>query len=392
MSINKFIILILPFLFFSFVLLLSLVVFENGIYSDEIDVIGYSNGSSPFFLLYLCISISVFLIIWLFIPNEIKSLDYNLSYHKSIIYISIVLLIYFLIPILLYGPSHFLGINRYEFNSLPYVKLFNIKLFLAVFSFVWGAYHSREENKYSIYLGLYLCFIFICIAYGEKNSGIIDSMIYFACGYFLYSVSKIKLISILKFFTIIIIIIIVIFSLQLLLLNVPISELVDSFLIRLGRQSQVFWGAYELGIISDIEYNINWNGFNYYYEGLKGMKLIMYTLMSPDMYNIHSGSLAGGYPGILFLMTSDIIYLLILYIVLSIVFIIPFIVYFFLIFRVSYFPIILPFYIFAMTVHLKIFQSGNIFLLTNPKYVFFYCISLLLILLYFIKKEKYNEI
>jgi hypothetical protein len=158
---------------------------------------------------------------------------------------------------------------------------------------------------------------------------------------------------------------------QLFVLNIPSSELSDAFFIRLARQGQVFWIAYEELINASVQANhsINLNIFNYYYDGLNGMKLIMYTFMPIEQFESHNGSLAAGYPGILFLVDNNLLSLVLMYVFLSIVSIIPYIVYFFIILRYKLNYILLFFIVFAMTVHLKIFQSGNIHLLTNINYI-----------------------
>jgi hypothetical protein len=392
MQLKKFFILLLPYLFFSLITLSSLYIFASGTYSDEIDVVGYDNGSLNFYLFYIFISILSFLFIWGLVPSRIKELSFQLKNKKMIVYLSIVLLFFYAIPIFLHGPSFLLGINRYEFNSLPYVKIFNIKLLLAVFSFIWGAYYSRDTKKFSIYLKLYFIFIFICLLYGEKASGILDSIVFFLVGYFLYSSKSFSFIKFTKIILPVLTIPILLFTIQLNLAGTA-DNLIESFFIRVGRQCQVFWGAYEQEILTNaIRHEIDWSGLNYYYEGLKGMKLSMYNLMPTEMYNNHTGSLAAAYPGVLFFITNDMFYLILFYIVFSIIYIVPFIFYFLFILRISYSYIILPFYVFAMTVHLKIFQSGNIFLLTNPKYILFYSFILLFILFYFVKRLSRHEI
>lgn len=392
MQLKKFFILLFPYLFFSLIILSSLYIFATGIYSDEIDVVGYDNGSLSFFIMYMVISLFSFLFVWSLVPKGIKDLNYNLKSRKAVIYLSILLLLFYSIPIFLHGPSFLLGINRYEFNNLAYVKVFNIKLLLAIFSFVWGAYYSRDIKKFSIYLKLYLIFIFICLLYGEKASGILDSIVFFLVGYFLYSNKSFSFIKFTKIILPILTIPILLFTIQLNLVGTA-DNLLESFFIRVGRQCQVFWGAYQQEIlINAIRHEIDWRGLNYYYEGLKGMKLSMYNLMPTEMYNNHTGSLAAAYPGVLFFITNNMFYLILLYIVFSIIYIVPFIFYFLFILRISYSYIILPFYVFAMTVHLKIFQSGNIFLLTNPKYILFYSFIMLFILFYFVKRTCRHEI
>lgn len=383
----KFLLLIAPLTYYNILTFISLIVFSLGFYSDEINAVGYHNGSISFFSLFLLLSIFSYYLVWKAIPNRLKDFSFKLKHKKEVIWISILFLLYYAIPIFIYKPTFILGINRYAFSDLPYVALFNIKLFLAILSFIWGAYASREEKKLSIFTFLWFSFIIISFSYGEKSSGVIDSIIYFICGLLLFRNKEIKL----KTFTILLLLIIsfpfILFTFQLFILQIPISELSDAFLIRLARQGQVFWIAYEELINSNISVS-NLNILNYFSDELNGMKLIMYTFMPYDKFITHTGSLAAGYPGILFLINNDLLILILMYISFSIISIFPFVVYFFIILRCKYHYLLLFFIAFSITVHLKIFQSGNMHLLTNYKYILFYFFITILFVHVITKKPR----
>ena len=387
----KFIILIAPLLYYNILTLISLIVFSCGFYSDEIDRIGYFNGSITFYVLFIIISVLSYYIVWKFLPTRYKIIDFRLRYKNEVFFISGLLLFYYAIPVVWYQPAFILGINRYEFTDLPYVYLFNIKLFLAILSFVWGAYNAQSNKKISRFALLWLSFIVISFCYGEKSSGVIDSLIYFFCGYYLYKNQDIKFKTFVWLFTLIISFPFILFMIQLFVINIPSNELSDAFLIRLARQGQVFWIGYEELINSNVYSSGNFDIFNYYTNGLNGMKLLMYTFMPINQFESHSGSLAAGYPGILFLVDNNIIVLVFMYIFFACMSILPYIVYFFIILRYKLHYLVLFFIVFSMTVHLKIFQSGNMHLLTNMKYIIFYSV-ILMIVFYTLMRKRKNKI
>lgn len=382
----KFILLVVPLFYYYVLSFISLIVFSLGFYSDEIKTVGYFNGSIAYYSLFLFIFIGSTYLIWKIVPNKYKDLNFRLRHKKEILMISGLLLLFYFIPVLLYKPAFVNGLNRYQFTDLPYVDIFNIKLFLAILSFVWGAYASQEHKKLSKFTMLWIGFVLISFCYGEKSSGVIDSLIYFFCGYFLYRNKDIKFKTFFLLFLLFISFPFVLFIIQLFIINIPTSELSDAFLIRLARQGQVFWIAYEEFVNNNLRFE-NFGIFNYFSDELKGMKLIMYTFMPFDKYEAHSGSLAAGYPGILFFADNSLFSIIFMYATLSMLSILPFIVYFFILLRYRMHYLILFFIVFSMTVHLKIFQSGNIQLITNIKYIIFY-FTMIILLFYLLSRKR----
>lgn len=385
--------LLIPFIFFNILSFSSLIVFSSGIvYSDEVGTSGYYNGSIEFYLYYLFISSIIFMLAWAAVPKKIKKIDFELKYEKEIVIMSILFLVYYSIPIFLNGPAFMIGINRYVYKELPFAVVCNIKLFLAVFSFIWGAYASKDKRSFSKFIKLYITFIFIAICYGEKGSGTVLSFIFFITGYLIYS-TRIRYFKFILIGLLASLIVLLVYAMQLYISGVDIEQIGEAFIIRFGRQSQVFWAVFNDRInISSVDTSIWLNGFNYYNDSLMGGKLIMYNIMPTDQYNAHNGSLAGVFPAILMYISNDIFILFLIVVIMSIIYITPFIFYFLVLMRYKKYYILLPFIVFALTVHLKIFQSGNIFLITNPKYILFYLVVIFGMSYYIFKRKAHSDL
>lgn len=387
-KLSPFLLLIFTFLYYAVLTQVALYCFQSGIYSDEVNTIGFDNGSADFYLFYLAISVAAFFVFWRFIPKIGKNFDFDLRHRDAVAVVSMLLLCYFSVPLAIYGPALFSGMNRYAYQELPLVTIFNLKLFLALFSFVWGAFHTQYGKSTKKFLFFYLSYLFICVLYGEKASGIVDSFFYFFTGYFLYRKTPMKLSVVLSIAATVIIIPLLIYSMQLLIIGLSMDQVLIAFFTRLGRQGQVFWSVYGSEVFRASQDNIAWDQFNYFREGYSGMKLLMYSVMPPDKFAAHTGSLAAGYPAILFYTTHSALHLIGIIAAMSFIYIIPMYFYFFVLLRYKYFFVILPFFVFALTVHLKIFQSGNIFLMTNPKYVIFYIGTVILLLFFFLARMR----
>jgi hypothetical protein len=384
---------LLPFVFFNILTLLSLVIFENyGHYADEIDIYGYHNGSIEAYLYYLLIAFASILFVWRGLLSKITHTMPLFRCRKELIVLSLLLLLFYATPLLIHGPAFIKGVNRYEYQLLPYVKFFNLKLMLAIFSFVWGAYASRETKFMNPFILLYAGYLLVCILYGEKASGPINSVFFFYTGYLIYSYKRPSIKKILTYSLGTLIFIFTFFYIQLYLIDINPGEILEAFLSRFSRQGQIFFGVIELDLQRQNMGAINWDLFNYLSSNSQGMELLKYELMPHEKYVTKTGSLGVGFPGILLFTTNSNFIITALYILMSVAYIVPIFVYFFVLLKVRYFIVILPFYVYSMTVHLKIFESGNIQLLTNYKYIMFYIVVLLLLMAAFVRKNELRTV
>lgn len=376
---SRLIALILPFLSYSGIFIISLFLINQGVYTSELGVYTFDNGSQWLFFIYFMMSLLVFFMFYNL--SNIKNITFHISKKKEsylLNFISVLALFYF-IPILLHGPAILLGMNRYQYLELPFVSVFNIKAWISLLCYVLGFLFHQNKKRTVI---LFMIILGTAVLYGEKGSGPLLMLTFFLSGFLMYKSKRLKLVSLFKFIAVGIVILFSIYVVQLLVLDIDLQTIINALVNRLARQSQIFWEMYnqfpfEQGRI-DSALLFGRLGDS---STISTMHYMMKLVMPAAEYSKHGGSLAGGYPSVLFLLTDSYIQLLLLSMLLSIVYIVVIHFFFVSLFKVSYVFYLLPILYFGFTVHLKVFQTGNVSLFLNEKYLVVLFLSLLFCLL-----------
>lgn len=389
--------LVVPFLSFSILFFPSLIILELGIYTDELEVFTYSNGAIYVYTFYFLFMISIYYFLFNLLSISKLNLDISGKYETYIITIFILMLCFYSVPIFYYGPSFMIGFNRYQFMDLPFVSIFNIKAIISINTFFLGAIIGCNGEKSKLASILLLVLLFVSICYGEKGTGPILIITYSISGYFCFKNTRIsfkKLLLVLLFFASILGLI---YALQIVLGGGNADIIERHFHNRLGRQSQLYWSLYEYyfgGVISSS--NIEMEkifGSIYDSETKSTMRYMMELVMPRNKYIAHTGSLTGGYPSVLFLLVDNFYALILISFIFGLVYIIPLLSLFLYINKFSELKYLAPMLVFPYTVHLKVFQTGNLSQFLNIKYIAFLMFSTILIVIYKsiqIKRKRYN--
>ncbi|MCB0390346.1 MAG: hypothetical protein KDD58_03595 [Bdellovibrionales bacterium] len=368
-----------------------------GAYSDEIDEIGYPVGAPLKYSITILISLIIFYFVWKLLPIKIRNAEIHFEYQKLFFSFFTIGLLYFSIPVFMYGPAPITGLNRYQFNDLPMVPLFNIKLFLGLLCSILGVIFATAINHKDKKLAfrLFLILMLINICYGEKASGLIIALIYFAIGYL---IALNKKISIIKFSLSSLALLCFLISLyvgQLLIRDIELEGIWDHFGNRVARQSQLWWKVSQLsqsGAIAELD-----SGFKLFteYKDVKsvdlegGMRFMMSQVMEEKAFAKHKGSLAAGYPSILMFIDGGKSFWPLI-VIMAFIYILPYYFCFFIGYLHPLIKLFVPFSLYFIGVHLKIFETGNIYLFSNPKYYFGYLFILLMLVIVLVQFKAFN--
>ena len=279
----------------------------------------------------------------------------------------LILLSIYIIPILINKPAFILGITRYEYLNLPYVKLFNIKLLICLHALFLGLLESNRSYILKFRNVLLISTIFVMFCYGEKLSGFLILSSYFFSGFILTS-KKFNLKIIFTNTLFISFSLILIYLIVILLQGKTLIYSLGAFIYRMSLQGQAYWVTDLYSFVYNHEFKIGLlDNLNYYSDHTQlGNEFIKNYFISSKESHME-GSWAAVYPSILCLNQSYLGFILI-----SIVFnFFNFLIYNIILsngtFRLfSIFSIIICYY---YSVVLKVFQSGNMYLLTHPKFI-----------------------
>ena len=385
---SRFISLTLPFIVYNFIFFVSLFIINEGIYTSELQKETFDNSSQWVFLFYFLLSLSIFYIFYRI--SNLSSFSINLDVKEQnfiIVFISLMAAFYS-VPILIHGPAMLNGLNRYQFLLLKYVDFFNIKAWISLTCYFLGILYFYRKRASIILL---ICIVLLTLLYGEKASGPILMFTFFISGLLMKMNVPIKVFSKITLLAMLVAMFLVfIYFIQLVLLDLETERIINAFYIRLGRQSQIFWELYNRFPFAD--YNVDKSSLfgNIFHSGdtISSMHYMMKIVMPIDEYIKHGGSLAGGYPSVLLLITNNLVEFFLLSSLLSILYISVVFFFFVSLFRFKYSMYFAPIFFFAFTVHLKVFQTGNLSLFLNEKYIVVLFCSILSFILIQIKQYR----
>lgn len=386
---SRFLSLILPFISYCGIFLISLFVINSSIYTSDLRLLTYNNGSQWLFLGYFTISLIIFYFFYKI--SNIRTLKFNISDKQQgfLLFSIFLLVIFYFVPIAIHGPALLRGMNRYQFLELSYVKFFNIKVWISMLCYVLGFLYSSRKRS-SIFLFIFV--ILTALMYGEKGSGPILMITFFLSGLMMRTSRNVRVLTLIKIGAIGIVSLFTIYVLQLLFLSLEIDVVLNAFENRLGRQSQLFWAFCNLFPFKDSEINLDMIFGSVSDENtISTMHYMMELVMPKDEFLSFEGSLAGGYPSVLLLLVDTKLGFLFLSATLSIIYIVVIYFFFVSLFKITYTVYVLPILYFGFTVHLKVFQTGNLSLFFNEKYLVILLLSFLFYFLYLIKIISRNK-
>jgi hypothetical protein len=364
---------LIPFLFFSFGTLGSLLLLEGGAYSSEIGEYGYATGGWYRYGIYIGLSVIQYFLIFRLISPRAPVIDWSPLNERLTIYLFAGSLAFYAVPVIYYGPAVLIGLNRYEFIDLPIVQIFNIKLYIAVLSFYIGLVANKPGSPYRRKAKiLFSLTIIVMVMYGEKFSGPIAAYISYYSGKLMAEKNGyINFRQICKVALALFIFLAGIYFLWGALSGFGADLIATAFIDRASRQGQAWWkldemanllgGANGKSVIDNLLY------YSYSESNPLGNKYVMSMIMPSDLYNMHSGSFAAVYPAILYLNNNYITFLFYALAMNALYWVGQIIVYFY-----SYRGFIiyaLPATCAWYAVNLKIFQSGNVYLITHINYI-----------------------
>ena len=365
-------------------LLVSTYVFEAGTVSDEIDQVGYAVGAPELLLSYMGVSLLTFYLIWKLVPRRIRERDIVFHSPRFFYFLFAMALVFYAVPILQYGPAVMRGLNRYQFHALPNVAMFNIKLFMGIACSVLGLIIAgKTKTNRRIAWSLLGVLIILNLAYGEKASGMLMDFTFFASGLLIGFNRPIRVFAFLAPALAAGGLLVGMYFLQLGVAGATTDDISAHFANRFGRQSQLWWKTVELHKRGDLVSKARDVDMLLDYDDAKedrnvsGMRYMMSVVMPAKRFAQHNGSLAGGYPAALFYIDGGENFFVFV-IILAIVYIVPFYLIFVIFFESPALQYLIPLGIYFLTVHLKIFDSGNTYLVSNPKYMVGYAILLAL--------------
>lgn len=374
---------VLPFIAFNLSTVLSVFLMELGAFSSELGQFGFATGGGFRLLLFMAISIVIFYFIQLILKPKFEYTN-SPTKDKIIVIWFITLICAYTIPLLVYGPPVLTGKNRYEFAELPLANYLNIKLIISIACFFLSFVASSRGKLRSSAWKLFILSLVLMVLWGEKMSGPFNAIIYFATGYLLNSDIKINVGKAL-FVSLSLIVVILSFYLVWGLISGLSTELIlFSFLDRGARQGQAYWKLDMLANIDNVVFTKgvleNMNFYDYSASNVLGNRYVKNQILNPDLFGIHTGSFAAVYPAILYLNNSfteflgygamfEIIYWIV-------------IVIFFYYSHRGPFIYLMPFLCSWFAVHLRIYQSGNIYLLTHYNYILGIALFIILFLRY----------
>jgi len=339
----------------------ALLLLEGGAYSAEIGERGRFVGAILVFLTYLIAALAAFVVVFLALPHKAPPKP-NRSYVRIANTCSVLLLIFYAIPVLVYGPTILNGQTRYAFLDNPYVKYFNVKLYLAMIC----AYHGwmlRLTGRFA-YLCIFVAILVLMVCWGEKASGPQYAITYFVAGLLLAGGGVRKILKPMFFLAPLAV---AIWALPTLLAGRS-NEITDAFLDRLARQAQIFYkvvddpptGAGARISLEALDY------FGEYTPHQNGMNYLKDQYITDSLRDIHRGSLAAGYPAILIsawgLTGFILIFFLeiIRFLLMREVLIVGF---------QAQLIILAPVYLYLLNYIGKIYESGNAYLVTSPVFL-----------------------
>lgn len=341
-----------------------------GAFSSELGEFGYPTGGYIRYIIYIGISIAEYILIMLLIrPKPIQG---SKKVDRFVLIFFSCALIFYAIPIIIHGPAFLLKLNRYEFMDLPMVGFFNIKLFLGVMMLFLGiaARPGGDYRKYSFLL--FFLTVAVMMMYGEKFSGPLISIIYFFGGLWIGTGDqKIRLEKILGILILALAFMASVYFLWGTSEGHSPYVIAEAFADRLARQGQAWWKLDELAMHQGGAHGFsvfqNLNYFNHSQDTPLGNHYIMSLIMPEKQYSAHEGSISAVYPAILYL-NNNFGELLVYALIFNFIYWLVQIFYFHFLYRkqVIY---LMPVFCLWYTVHLKIFESGNIYLLGHYKYL-----------------------
>lgn len=348
----------------------ALILLEGGAYSAEIGERGRFVGATLIFLTYLVAALAAFLVVYVALPHQAPPKP-NRTYVRIANACSVLLLLFYAIPVFVYGPAFLNEQSRYEFLSNPFVKHFNVKLYLAIIC----AYHGwmLRLTKRMSYLIFFVAVLTVMICWGEKFSGPQYAITYFVVG---LALSGRGVGRMLKPLLILTPTLLVIWALPTLLAGRG-NEIQDAFLDRLARQAQVFYkvvdeppsGTDARSPLEVLDY------FGEYTPHRNGMNYLKDQYITDKLRDVHKGSLAAGYPAILISawgltgMLPIFLLEILRFLLMREVLIVGF---------QAQFLILTPIYLYLLNYIGKIYESGNAYLITSP--VFLMMIALIFVL------------
>ena len=375
---------LIPFLFFTCGTLASSLMLEAGAYSSEIAQAGYYTGGWYRYVIYMVLSILEYFVIFRMLSPRLQ-FERVMVNERLIIILFAVSLLFYSAPVFYYGPAVLIELNRYEFMDLPHVKFFNIKLYIAVMAFYLGLTAGPGGSYRAMAKTLFFALIIVMLMYGEKVSGPITAFISYYGGLLMASQdNKIKLAGLLKIGLGIAGFFLLIYYLWGAMAGHTADIIFDAFLDRASRQGQVWWKLDELanyqGGAMGKSVLDNLNNYAYASNNPLGNQYIKSLLMPAELYQMHSGSLAAVYPGILYLNNDFYTFLAYALVMNAIYWIVQIAIYFysFRSFAIYALPATCAWY----AVHLKIFQSGNIYLISHINYLAGLTFFLIILLLF----------
>ena len=344
---------------------------ENGAYANELRQVGFPTGSSVRLIGWIFVHLVPFFFSALFILPRLRHVEFTSRTNSMLLIISSFLILFYSVPIILYGPTFLNGLNRYQFLELQYVGIFNIKLLLAINCFYLGRISAGFDKAITAkFLFIFVLFLMIC--YGEKFSGPVNAILFFLMGQF-YGFGKktLKLRTLIKLYASVFVVLVMIYAIALLALGRDISTIRNAAENRIGREAAMWWIA-DYQRQNDIFYISKsipdvLNYYEYSSESPLGNQLFKLSFMHPEEKRSHTGSVAAVYPAILYL-GGEYSTLLVLSFFFAI-FYWSFIFVFFTLNINGVLSLLTPFYSYVFAAFLKIFQSGNLHLLTSYWFV-----------------------
>ena len=361
---------LIPFAFFQLPMIPAILLLEGGAYSSEIGEAGRPIGAIWYFLLYLALALGAFVVVRASLHHRAPPPP-PADFVRTANVASILMLLFYLIPVFVYGPAFLIGQTRYQFLAAPFTGLFNIKLYLGIICVFHGWMFSTTKRPF--YVVYFVAVLLAMIAWGEKYSGPQYAVTYFVVGLALSGgfVRKVVVPAL-----IILPLVLGIWALPTVLAGRS-DELSDAFRDRLARQAQVFYktieeppsGASALALPETLDY------FGAYTPQANGMNYLKDQYIAPELKDEHDGSFAAGFPaitlsagivpGFLVVFALEILRFILMREILIV--------------GIGVHRLVLwPLYIYLLTYIGKIYESGNTYLLTSP--VFFTMVAAVFLL------------
>ena len=371
----------------------SLILFSWGTYTNELEL--YGQNSAPMIILAIFL-VSVFSSGWLVssIINKRRSrLFLSIAKLKGLRSIILLSIFVYGLPVFWYGPAFISNLDRYEFNALALASPSNfLKNYIVYFIFLYWVLCPDKKSSVIFYS---LTFLVLMILRGEKFSGQIMLLSFLLGGAIANRSISSRVVGPFVWLTI---------GAAIFVALIFLLYTSDQY----GHDATTAWQAIEARIAKQGQllfyFIINsdsldsvslLSGLNYFSHSPLGMTSMMEAAMPIDLFLAKTGSLTGGFPAVLWYAGLDSILLaVVLFVALNAALtgLLILGIRAFSRLPVAYMPLCLLLTVYPLHLGVKVFGSGDLYLLTSPFLILgvaALCIILLIGAIGFDKKRIY---